>query len=236
MKNQQTAAKVLLVFRILKGGAVYRQIYMDDKLINQDAKEDRRVRKTKKSLRDSLFALLCEKNISQITVTELTKLADVNRSTFYLYYNDVYDMMDKIQTEIYQVMNETVVNCVSNFNGPEDFEKYCAAFLTFCKENYALCCFVTRNDCKNQLADKIKADVRSVIPDSVNAFPKTDPRYYLTSFALSAIISVTLEWMNDGMQIPPEDMARFVSYTYARGSEFQKFSDFYKNYSCYKGK
>ena len=209
---------------------------MDDRLIKSDSKEDRRVRKTKKSLRDSLFALLCEKNISQITVTELTRLADVNRSTFYLYYNDVYDMMDKIQTEIYQVMTETVVNCVSSFNSPEDFEKYCAAFLTFCKENYALCCFVTRNDCKNQLADKLKADIRSVVPDSVTAYMKTDPRYYLTSFALSAMISVTLEWMNDGMQIPPEDMAKFFSYTYVLGSKFQKETDFYKNYSCYGGK
>ena len=208
---------------------------MYDKKINTDTKEDRRVRKTKKSLRDSLFTLLREKNISQIIVTELTKLADVNRSTFYLYYTDVYDMMDKIQTEIYQVMTETVVNCVSSFNSAEDFEKYCAAFLTFCKENYALCRFVTRNDCKNQLADKIKADIRSVIPDSVNFFSKTDPRYYLTSFALSAIISVTLEWMNDGMRIPPEDMAKFFSYTYVFGSKFQKETDFYKNYSCYSG-
>lgn len=209
---------------------------MEDKLMISDPKEDRRVRKTKKSLRDSLFVLLQEKSISQITVTELTRLADVNRSTFYLYYNDVYDMMDKIQTEIYQVMTETVVNCVSSFNSPEDFEKYCAAFLIFCKENYALCCFVTRNDCKNQLADKIKADIRNVIPDSVTVFPKNDPRYYLTSFALSAIISVTLEWMNDGMQIPPEDMARFFSYTYVLGSKAQKETDFYKNYSCYRGK
>ena len=209
---------------------------MYDKKINTDTKEDRRVRKTKKSLRDSLFTLLREKNISQITVTELTKLADVNRSTFYLYYTDVYDMMDKIQTEIYQVMTETGVNCVSSFNSAEDFEKYCAAFLTFCKENYALCRFVTRNDCKNQLADKIKADIRSVIPDSVNFFSKTDPRYYLTSFALSAIISVALEWMNDGMRIPPEDMAKFFSYTYVFGSKFQKETDFYKNYSCYSGR
>ena len=57
---------------------------MEDKLMISDLKEDRRVRKTKKSLRDSLFVLLQEKNISQITVTELTRLADVNRSTFYL--------------------------------------------------------------------------------------------------------------------------------------------------------
>ncbi|MDD6011589.1 MAG: TetR/AcrR family transcriptional regulator [Oscillospiraceae bacterium] len=203
---------------------------MDEIIKTLGVKEDRRVRKTKKSLRDSLFALLGEKNIDQITVTELTRRADLNRSTFYLYYNDVYDMMDKIQTEIYQVMTETVINCVSSFSVPEDFEKYCAAFLTFCKENYTLCCFVTRNDCKNQLADKIKADIRNVIPDSAVAFEKTDPRYYLTSFALSAIISVTMEWMNDGMNIPPEEMARFLSHTYLFGSKAQKETGGYQQH------
>lgn len=200
------------------------------------AKEDRRVRKTKKSLRDSFFTLLQEKNINQITVTELTRLADVNRSTFYLYYNDVYDMMEKIQQEIYTVMTETVVKCAVGFTEPEDFVKYCTGFLTFCKENYTMCCFVTRNDCNNQLADRIKRDIRNAVPDSANKFSKNDPRHYLTSFALSAMISVTLEWMNDGMQIPPEDMARFMSYTYVLGAKMQKESDFYKNYSVYKEK
>ena len=62
---------------------------MSEKNNVQSKIEDRRVRRTKNNLRNSLFALLEEKSINQITVTELTTLADVNRSTFYLYYNDI---------------------------------------------------------------------------------------------------------------------------------------------------
>lgn len=198
------------------------------------AKEDRRVKRTKKSLRDSLFTLLEEKSINQITVTELTTLADVNRSTFYLYYNDIYDMMEKIQQEIYAFFLETVVKFKSDFSDIESFVTYCSRFLDFCRENYSVCRFITRNDCNNRLAEQIKLAVRCVIPDSAQVFPENDPRNYLTTFALSGILATILEWMNNGMKIPAEDMARFLSYTYVFGSKMQKESDLYKQYTCYK--
>lgn len=197
-------------------------------------KEDRRVKRTKKNLRDSLFTLLEEKNINQITVTELTTLADVNRSTFYLYYNDIFDMMDKIQQEIYAVFVETVVNFKNDFEDIESIIAYCSRFLEFCKENYSVCRFITRNDCNNHLAEKIKLAVRCVIPDSAVYYPDNDPRSYLTTFAISGMLATILEWMNNGMKIPVEDMARFLSYTYFLGSKSQKESEIYKKYSLYR--
>lgn len=200
----------------------------------ENYKEDRRVRRTKKALRDSLFALLEQKNINQITVTELTGLADVNRSTFYIYYNDIFDMMEKIQEEIYNVLLTNVINCVSSFNDPEDFAIYCEAFLDFCRENYSVCRFVTRNDCNNQLADRIMAAVRSVVPDSAKSYDPRDPRYYMTTFALSGMIGTVMEWMDDGMKISSKDLAKFLSYTYVLGSKMQRDTDFYKSYSFYQ--
>lgn len=198
-----------------------------------NVKEDRRVRKTKKALRESFFELLERKTINQITVTELTNNADVNRSTFYLYYNDVFDMMEKIQDEIYEVFLESVVKSTSEFSDSEDVFRYCVKFLEFCKENYSICNFVVRNDCNNQLAERIRKAVCEVVPNSAKYFDSRDPRYYLTTFALSGMLNVIIEWMNDGMKIPSEDMAKFLGYTYVLGSKYQKDSDFYKNYSFY---
>ena len=56
-------------------------------------KEDRRVRRTKKLLTQALTELLQKKQVNEITVKELTDLADMNRGTFYMYYRDIFDML-----------------------------------------------------------------------------------------------------------------------------------------------
>lgn len=190
---------------------------------NLPKKEDRRIRKTKKMLRESLFSLLEKKNINSITVTELTKLADINRSTFYLYYNDVLDMMEKIQNEIYQVFYETVASAYNANNEIEKTVGYIQKFLDFCKDNVTVCKFITRNDCNNKLFNRILKSVQHIVPDSEAYFDSSyDPRYYLTTFALSGMMHVIIKWLNDGMKIPSEDMAKFLCYTYFLGSNAQK--------------
>ena len=64
-------------------------------------KEDRRVRRTKKLVTQALTELLQKKQINEITVKELTDLADMNRGTFYLYYRDIFDMLEKIEAELF---------------------------------------------------------------------------------------------------------------------------------------
>mgnify|MGYP000825444146 CR=1 FL=1 len=53
-------------------------------------KVDRRVRKTKAQLRAGLARLMQKKSIKEITVKELVEEVDINRSTFYLHYTDIY--------------------------------------------------------------------------------------------------------------------------------------------------
>lgn len=57
-----------------------------------DKHENQRVRLTKKLFRDSLIALLRKKKIYQITVSELCAAAELNRSSFYKHYGNVYDV------------------------------------------------------------------------------------------------------------------------------------------------
>lgn len=63
-------------------------------------KEDRRTKYTKQVIKDSFLKLLNKKRYTQITVTELCRLAEINRGTFYLHYYDLEDVFDDILTEI----------------------------------------------------------------------------------------------------------------------------------------
>ena len=42
---------------------------------------------------------MLEKSIKEITVKELVDKVDINRSTFYLHYSDIYQMLQKIEEE-----------------------------------------------------------------------------------------------------------------------------------------
>lgn len=63
-------------------------------------KQDRRVKKTMKSLRVAITELLMEKDLKDITVSELSERADINRGTFYLHYRDAYDLFESLEAEV----------------------------------------------------------------------------------------------------------------------------------------
>ena len=78
---------------------------------------DRRVRKTRAQLRQGLAELLKEKSLKEITVKELVEKVDINRSTFYLHYADIYDMMEKIENELTGDIEDLIhTHPVSPFN------------------------------------------------------------------------------------------------------------------------
>lgn len=50
--------------------------------------ENRRIKMTKALLNDSFLNVLKKKPLARITVKEICECADVNRSTYYVYYSD----------------------------------------------------------------------------------------------------------------------------------------------------
>ena len=71
-------------------------------MILEEKREDRRIRKTKRLLRQGLSQLMMQKKIKDISVRELAELVDINRGTFYIHYRDIYDMVAQIENEMYE--------------------------------------------------------------------------------------------------------------------------------------
>ena len=59
----------------------------------EQEKKDRRTRKTRQILRDTLLRLLKEKRYDDISVQDIIEQADVARSTFYVHYVDKDDLL-----------------------------------------------------------------------------------------------------------------------------------------------
>lgn len=61
---------------------------------------NRRTQYTVNVLKETLLSLLTQKELSKITVTEICDMADVNRGTFYLHYDNPIDLFNQIEEEI----------------------------------------------------------------------------------------------------------------------------------------
>ena len=57
---------------------------------------------TRDKLKKALTILLNEKSLNDISVSELTKEASINRGTFYLHYDDKMDLVDNLVEEIFE--------------------------------------------------------------------------------------------------------------------------------------
>lgn len=201
----------------------------DERLSKINA-NDRRVKRTKKLLRDSLFSLLQEKSINEITVTELTEVADINRATFYFYYTDIFDMLDQIQNEAYEMFEDVLQGTEDSVNSPEAFSKYIENILIFCKTNPAIAKFViTREYNNNKVLKRIAKLLAKNVPVAKETFSQDDPRRFILNFALNALTGTVVDWMDDGMIIPPNTMAEFIADMYISGSLFAKSK--FANYS-----
>ena len=63
---------------------------------------DPRIRRTKASIVNAFIQLRAKKPLEKITIRELTQLAGINKATFYLHYQDIYDLSHQLETEMIQ--------------------------------------------------------------------------------------------------------------------------------------
>jgi len=76
---------------------------------------DKRILKTKKKLTNNFLLLLKDKPIKDITVLELCKKANINRTTFYKYYKDIDDLVFKIEESLISDLEKNINTIKRNY-------------------------------------------------------------------------------------------------------------------------
>ena len=61
---------------------------------------DIRIAKTKKGIISAFLELRSKKAIEKITVKALCEKAEINKSTFYTHFKDIYDLSEYLETKI----------------------------------------------------------------------------------------------------------------------------------------
>lgn len=175
----------------------------------KDNNNDRRVRRTKRLLTKSLTMLMKEKKINKITVKELTDLADVNRSTFYLYYKDIYDMVEKIENEMFEDFTTQLNKLYLSEANKDNTLSFFIYVFEFIKENSDMCKILLGQDGDYNFLNKFKQAIIACQPPIMHSLGGLEGRYFMP-FAISGCIGAIQQWLEDDMNISSKEMSNFL--------------------------
>ncbi|NCB51905.1 MAG: TetR/AcrR family transcriptional regulator [Clostridia bacterium] len=175
-----------------------------------EKKVDRRVRRTKRQLRMALTSLMLEKDISTITVFEITELAGVNRGTFYSHYKDVHDLLNQLEEGIF--VNLAEVSRTYDPKAPNsDASSFIYDILTLVNDNADICkallCYNGDLEFQRRLFLVLKDDFFRKYLMSVCQTEEKMLDYYCI-FSVSGVLSITKDWLSCGQKEPPAEIAR----------------------------
>jgi AcrR family transcriptional regulator len=172
-------------------------------------------------LDEALIALLEEKNYEYITVKEICEKANVNRSTFYLHYETMGDLLaeciqytgSKILAKYKQdsLIDKAQINTSPKENLLLFTPEYLLPYLEFVKENKRVYMAAVTQPAimkSDKIAKYLYAEFFGPILTRFGV-PENERKYRMT-FYLSGISAVIIEWIKNGYKEPIEDMAKVL--------------------------
>ena len=105
--------------------------------MTNNIKQERRYRRTEALILNGLTTLLQQKSIKEITVRELADLVDINRSTFYLHYTDIYDLLEKTEQRLLQQLLDAVNQNWTLPETPKTFSRFWNRLSPFSRKTHS---------------------------------------------------------------------------------------------------
>ncbi len=175
--------------------------------------DNRRVRYTKNSLKESLITLLKHKPLSRITVKELCEEAEINRTTFYRYYADPYDLLSQLSDEFLDgVANLLTVTSADEWS-ERDFrtiEKYCQYYYDN-RELYLVLINTGNVEVQDEALRRHTQEKLFESWEKKNIHLDEDDRQYALAYLTAGSNSIIRKWLSeDSDKYSPREIARFI--------------------------
>ncbi|MEG1633077.1 MAG: TetR-like C-terminal domain-containing protein [Oscillospiraceae bacterium] len=182
-----------------------------------DKKQDGRIKYTKMVLRDSLIALMREKPIAKVTVTEICQGADINRATFYAHYADPFALLSSIENEMMLDITEKLGDAFSLED--TDLPAILARVFEYIKENSVVCSVLLSDMSDTGFQAQVVAMLAKqfiVEWTTIKSISREDAEYLYT-YAAIGCVGLIRKWLTEGMKKTPESMAELVMKLSNRG-------------------
>lgn len=180
-------------------------------------KMDRRVRKTRALLLDGLIQLMEQKDIQDISVKELSDLVDINRGTFYLHYSDIYDMLDKVEDELFVEFNNILDRDMTEKGHNDSMNTTLHDIFSFLEKHRDIARVMLGPHGDLAFTNRLKELVKNRMQHTLTAYANTDYFEYYSPFIISGFIGVIETWLQQPHPQSPEEMAELCSHMLTDG-------------------
>ena len=170
----------------------------------------------------ALISLLKKKPFEYITVREICETAGVNRSTFYLHYETIGDLLGETaryllndflgyftadtKSAVEDLKNRTLDELV--FIG----DKYLVPYLTYIQENKEVFRTALLHMGTLGLEDVYKRMFENIFVPILNRFRfPTDIQQYVMMYYLNGINAIVLEWLRNGCDKSIQEISEIIS-------------------------
>ncbi len=164
---------------------------------------NKRRQATREKIEKVFIELLQEKEISQISVSEIVKISGFNRSTFYANYVDIYNLADKLRDKLMNEVNSLYENDLFG-NCGNDYLK--------------LFRHIRDNQIFYNTYFKLGYDGSHAVDLSILKEKQNIPDEYLdyhVEFHRAGLNAIIKKWLLSGCRETPEDMVKIIKNEYA---------------------
>lgn len=174
--------------------------------------KDRRPARTKKAIRLALFELLDIKDLDKITITELTKMANISRKTFYIHYKKLEDVLLEAEEELINAfINGTEKLTFTNnqkffFDLFYNLDKYFNDDIDYYKK-------LARSSYAKTFSDKVGETLFTKLHDLLSPILdyKGEQLEYACIVISSSVYKVFMKWLRSDSKLDIIQISDFVS-------------------------
>lgn len=169
--------------------------------------DSRRVKMTKKILKDSLLEMLENQNIEKISIRALCELADINRSTFYKYYSSQYDLLREMENDLLQQVKDSFSKTPLN---PSP-EQHLVNNLTYMKDHLKLLKVLIKSNVDENFQEELLGlpVLLEWLQPLMRDYSETEFSYLKTLFLYGGY-HIFVQWIENDCKETPQELSRIL--------------------------
>lgn len=174
-------------------------------------KEDPRTIRSREMFKQAVFSLLSEDYaISNLTVQKVAATAGLNRTTFYLHYQDIQDLLTQITDEIVHELSNKIVDLIHAKDLSEKQQLTALLDYLYIHRNYLLVLFKT-DQFEEQLFSLIKQLVETRRKNNIKTLPVD---YVTIDIKTASLVGIIMWWIRKGLHFSSDYIAKQINLLY----------------------